>query len=455
MADVTTRLVYHNARTNKKNKKVFSAKHNDRNFPDNEGRYDESKNTIKYYQRITTEHCETIEDYELAYYREHFSADLDEQNEKHIKSRHKEKVKTMAQYKKLRTQCPEETIYQIGGCDFTKKTGYKPSAKKLWECYAEYVKWHQATYPQCKILNAALHLDEAYPHIHERHIWVYYDEDGREHIGQDKALKQMGVKSPHPDKTEHKYNNPKQTYTKACREKMCELAEQYFGYTIIREPKTASKEQQDLADWQLEQDRQNHQELVKRNNDLSDKIDAENERFEQWQAGIEVARQNADEELAVYKKSKKSKIDATAEKYAAEQKAKADAEAKKIRDKANADAAAQQELTAQLNREYVQRKQQYEDDYEYLQGRQNALYNDNMQLFDQRKAQRAEIAAADKKIKRADMYYEYTQCEHMDFTEFCQRLDAAEGSKLAKRNNISQRSQQQSQSQYDRGFGDD
>ena len=66
---------------------------------------------------------------------------------------------------------------------------------------------------QCKILDMALHMDEATPHVHVRRVWIAKNDDGQEYVNQKKALEQMGITGPDQDKPEGRYNNPKMTFT--------------------------------------------------------------------------------------------------------------------------------------------------------------------------------------------------------------------------------------------------
>ena len=243
------RITYHNGRSNKHG--VYSAKHNDRNFDTQMAEHIEPSETDKniywhYYQKSSPEM--SFEQCELKYYKEHFGNYIEVRNEKSVKQGHKERVQSIADYHKSRKSCPEETIFQVGNI------ANRVSSRQLKEIFAEYWAWKDKHYPQCVTLNIAYHADEqGSAHIHERHVWVAHDHEGREMVNQGEALKEMSVERPEPKKKEGRYNNAKMTYTKAARSKLAEICKSY-GVEIETEPKEASKSGKDLLAWQMERD---------------------------------------------------------------------------------------------------------------------------------------------------------------------------------------------------------
>lgn len=62
--------------------------------------------------------------------------------------------------------CPEETIYQLGTKDgYEDQSVFVKVAAELFEVIQEKYGSHM------QILDWALHMDEATPHIHERHVF--------------------------------------------------------------------------------------------------------------------------------------------------------------------------------------------------------------------------------------------------------------------------------------------
>lgn len=242
------RLVSHNGRTNSQGK-AYSTKHNDRNYDiekaDNIMPTMTSKN---YYWHCYPNYPDwTFDQTELHFYDKWFTKSLESQNAKHVKSRHYERVKTMDQYRKSPKTCPEETIVQVGTMD-DHITG-----KLLNKVCLEFIIWHQKAYPQCKILNYAVHMDESTPHVHFRRVWVAKGKDGLWTVNQAKSLEQMGVQRPHPEKTEHIYNNAKMTYTKDCRDKLTSICQEH-GITLETEPREKSKSGRTLETYKYEQE---------------------------------------------------------------------------------------------------------------------------------------------------------------------------------------------------------
>ena len=63
----------------------------------------------------------------------------------------------------------------------------------------------------------ALHLDEGTPHIHERHVFDCENKYGELCPQQEKALEELGISLPNPDKKKGRNNNRKQTFDAECR----------------------------------------------------------------------------------------------------------------------------------------------------------------------------------------------------------------------------------------------
>ena len=207
-------------------------------------------------QPMETDETRMCKGVEAAFYEVHFSDALDAQNAKHKKSRHKERIKTMDEYREHPDTCPESTLYYVGNIEDSAR------ARELWRVFVEFYKWRGTAYPQVVSLDAALHKEAGAPHVHERHVWIAHDKEGREIVSQTKALEEMGV--PRPDEAKYKadiaaarkikdkaerekavklanlYNNPKMTYTATCREKLIEIAKAH-GFEIVEEPKERGK----------------------------------------------------------------------------------------------------------------------------------------------------------------------------------------------------------------------
>ena len=229
------RLTKHNGRKNKAG--VYRVKHNDRNFDLDKAKHiDKEKTKDNVYWHVYENENLTFEQAELKFYKENFSAMLDAKNQRYIKQRHPERVKTMEQMIKNEKFCPEETLYYIG------KKGDTVDKDTLISVFDDYKKWHEKEYPNIKILDWSFHGDEpnGAPHIQERHVWTFTDKEGNLSIGQNKALAEMNIQAPEPDKPIDKNNNAKMTYTADTRKKLFDICKEH-GLELIEEPQEASR----------------------------------------------------------------------------------------------------------------------------------------------------------------------------------------------------------------------
>ena len=243
------RLVLHNGRRGKDG--AYSAKHNDRNFEGAE-HIDQSRSNQNRYMRLISS-SKNNEENEKEVYEKLFKKHLETKNRRYEKNRHKEKIQTMEEYRKNVRTCPEETIYQIGSVKD------HASPEKLWEVYAEYRSWHTQQYPNVLVVDAALHMDEATPHIHERKIWISHDKEGHPMVNQEGALREMGVKAPNVNKKD-RYNNAKMTYTATCRTKFEEIC-QTKGINLETERKEASETGKTLLQYKVDRDKATEEKL--------------------------------------------------------------------------------------------------------------------------------------------------------------------------------------------------
>lgn len=235
------RATRHNGRKGKDG--VFKAGHNDRTFNvENADHIDASRSFMNVYwdcyqgfnitdaNGVRPERKFNFEQIEHAYYAEHFGDSIDAQNDRHIKSRHKERIRSVDDILKDPKTCPEETVYQLG----TKDGHEDPAlfAKVVAELIEEIQKRYGSNF---KILNWALHMDEGTPHIHERHVFFADDGHGMNFPKQEKACEALGFELPNPDKKSSKRNNRKMSFDAEVRGLYIEIAEKY-GVTIEKVP---------------------------------------------------------------------------------------------------------------------------------------------------------------------------------------------------------------------------
>lgn len=237
------RATIHNGRTS--NLGAFTPKHNDRNFNINHAEHiNPERVRLNRYWNWTGNPETTFEAAEIAFYEKHISAHLEAQNARYRAQRHAERAKTMDEYRKSPQTCPEEVILQIG------KMGDTIPADMMARIIQEQINWEQKTFPGVKVLNVALHMDEqGAPHIHERRAWVYTDKDGNFAISQNKALEQMGVELPNPNKPRSRFNNRKMSFSRMCREHLLQICREH-GLEIEEIPQEKSRSGRTLADYQ-------------------------------------------------------------------------------------------------------------------------------------------------------------------------------------------------------------
>lgn len=264
------RVSNHNARVGKNG--VFSPKHNDRNFNLEPEHIDENKSKNNYYWMIYNE-CKTFEECEKEFYKNKFLFSLESINEKHIKSRHKERIKTMDDYRTSPKTCPEETLYYIGDKSNTVDTNV------LQEIILKQLEWESEQFPDVVYLNIAIHRDEeGADHIHARKVYIAPNEDGFPIVNQTKALANMGIERPDTSKPSSKFNNAKMTYTKLVREHFIELCKEY-GLEIETEPKEKSKTGYSLEEYKLKDTKSKLEEITEKQRLYQEKLDNQEETF--------------------------------------------------------------------------------------------------------------------------------------------------------------------------------
>lgn len=237
------RATIHNGRTSHLG--AFTPKHNDRNFNINHAEHiDPERVKNNRYWNWTGNPEMTFEAAEATFYEKHIKQHLDAQNARYKAQRHAERAKTMDEYRKSPQTCPEEVILQIG------KLGDTIPADMMARIIQEQINWEQQTFPGVRVLDVALHMDEqGAPHIHERRAWVYTDTDGNFAISQNKALEQMGVELPNPNKPRSRFNNRKMSFSRMCREHLLQICREH-GLEIEEIPQEKSRSGRTLEDYQ-------------------------------------------------------------------------------------------------------------------------------------------------------------------------------------------------------------
>ena len=229
------RTTLHNGRKNKQGQ-AYSPKHNDRKFDLDKAEHIDPERTKEnvYWHYLQKENPDMdFSTAEKTFYKDHFEEALSIRNSSYIQHGNKKQVKTLEEY--MQEHCPEETIWMIGNAEDM------IPAKILHNIWEEQKEWMKTTFPQVTVLDWALHVDEqGAPHIHERHVFIGHDKKGLEVVGQNKALAEMGLSAPNPQKPTGRHNNAKMTYTAICRKHFQELCKLH-GLDIEVQPRERSE----------------------------------------------------------------------------------------------------------------------------------------------------------------------------------------------------------------------
>ena len=244
-----------------------SGKHNDRNFDlDKAPHIDKSKVGENEYYTYNGETQLTFRELELEYYEHHFDQALEERNANYKKTRHPERVKTMEDIYTHKNTRPEDKILQIGDIN------EHATKEELWACALEYKdRFEEIFGDNCKILDMALHMDEATPHVHVRRVWFVEDEKGYEVINQTKALEELGIMPPRPDKPIGRYNNPKMSLTQTDIELFKSICFEH-GLDIDMDTPAERKARLNTRDYKMQEHEKERVEIEKSINALANFI---------------------------------------------------------------------------------------------------------------------------------------------------------------------------------------
>ncbi len=155
----------------------------------------------------------TFTQHERNEYEKRYGGFIAGQNARNIKAGHAKRNRTVDDLLADVRICPEETIYQIG------KEGDCPPPEVLLEIVQEFMDTIEERFGRhVHVLDWALHLDETSPHIHARQVFDVENRYGEVEPKQEKALEQLGIPLPFPDKKPSKVNNRKVAFDGICRE---------------------------------------------------------------------------------------------------------------------------------------------------------------------------------------------------------------------------------------------
>ena len=250
------KLTRHNGRSGKHG--TYNPRHNDRRFDVENSEHIDAERARKNvywdcYRGFTTHEFRenpeqpdfSFEEIERMYYYEHYGGHVEAQNARNEKTRHTERNRTVEDLLKNNKTCPEESIYQIG------TMGESVPPDTLFSIVNEFYEEFERRFgSHIHILDWALHLDEGTPHIHERHVFDCENRYGELCPQQEKALEELGIPLPNPEKPKGRNNNRKQTFDAVCRTILFDIARRH-GLHLDQEPSYGGRDYLEKQDYIL------------------------------------------------------------------------------------------------------------------------------------------------------------------------------------------------------------
>lgn len=251
------KATYHNGRANKGGK-VYNANHNTKAETRNQQRHIDHERTME--NKIWVRDLENLDSaklretggsfdasaYELEFYKERYGAARERKNADYVRSGHKDDVRTMEQVIKNPKTAPLETIFQIGTAT------EKVQPEVLERATKDFINWMQKEYgSNMDVLDVALHVDEATPHIHARCVLFGRDKEGNRDVNQAAAFRELKIERPDMTKKQGKYNSPLMTFTERNRQQFYDICQSY-GLEIDREVKSPSQKYLEVLEYKTE-----------------------------------------------------------------------------------------------------------------------------------------------------------------------------------------------------------
>ena len=197
--------------------------------------------------------------HELAINEKLYGDGLAARNERYTREGHKDRCQTIKNLYSNPKTAPLETIFQIGNSQMILDgvMGPEEMKKKLTEAWNQTMRQLVGMGKGMVIpLDAALHCEEAVPHIHFRAALGATDRYGHFMPNQSAALKAMGFDGRNPDTgKKDRYHNPLVAYTDRVREMFYAECEKQ-GLVIDREVTSESHRQVEIMAFKLEKARQ-------------------------------------------------------------------------------------------------------------------------------------------------------------------------------------------------------
>lgn len=301
------KLTRHNGRTGKHG--TYNPRHNDRRFDMENSEHIDSERARRNvywdcYRGFTTAESRenaaqpdfSFEEIERMYYTEHYTDHVEAQNARNEKTRHTERNRAVEDLLKNSKTCPEESIYQIG----TIEESVQPEV--LFQIVCEFQEEFERRFgSHVHILDWALHLDEGTPHIHERHVFDCENRYGELCPQQEKALEELGIPLPNPDKPKGRNNNRKQMFDAICRTLLFDITRRH-GLHLEQEPSYGGRAYLEKQDYilmkQKEQMERQSQTLSTQESTIhaqTETIQRQEETIQEQSGAIEVQGQKLEE----------------------------------------------------------------------------------------------------------------------------------------------------------------
>ena len=250
------KLTRHNGRSGRHG--AYNPKHNDRRFDlQNSAHIDQERAKQNVYwdcyqgfhfpkdQEQEDRIVYSFEQIEQAFYSEHYDDYCEAQHERNRKAGHSNRDRSTEDLWRDKKTCPEESLIQIG----TMEKSVSPAI--LAEIAVEFFEEFERRFgDHIHILDWSLHLDEATPHIHERHVFDCENRYGEIAPQQEKALEALGFELPYPDQKPGKMNNRKKTFDAACREMLFDICRKH-GLHLDHEPEYGGRAYLEKQDYIL------------------------------------------------------------------------------------------------------------------------------------------------------------------------------------------------------------
>ena len=250
------KLTRHNGRSGRNG--AYNPKHNDRRFDIGKSEHidqDRAKRNVYWdcYQGFHFPQDQeqenkivySFEQVEKSFYLERYDDFCEAQHERNRQTGHSNRDRTPEDLRLDKKTCPEESLIQIG----TMEQSVLPTV--LAEIAVEFFgEFDRRFGKHIHILDWSLHLDEATPHIHERHVFDCENRYGEIAPQQEKALEALGFDLPHPDQKPGKLNNRKKTFDAACRALLFDICRKH-GLHLDQEPEYGGRAYLEKQDYIL------------------------------------------------------------------------------------------------------------------------------------------------------------------------------------------------------------